>query len=71
MRRRAFVMALIAAVSFSSARADAQGPGRQTRQETSMKDHPFLGDWTANIAKSKPSRDYAFKSATLRVDLTG
>jgi hypothetical protein len=66
-----FVLALITAMSVLEIRvgSDAQGP--QTHEARSIKDQPLLGDWTANTAKSRLSPDYAFKSATLRIDLSG
>jgi hypothetical protein len=71
MRGATFVLALMTAVSVSEIHVGSQGPDRQIREERSMKGQPLVGDWTANIAKSKLSPDSAFKSVTLRVDLSG
>jgi hypothetical protein len=33
--------------------------------------NPFVGDWTANLAKSKQDPNYQFQSVTLRVAVAG
>ncbi len=38
------------------------------RQES--RENPFVGSWTANLAKSKPHPNYQIKSATLTISVT-
>ena len=71
MRGATFVLVLNAAASVPEIRVGSQNPDRRSREEKSMKDQPLVGEWTADIGKSKPSPDYAFKRATLRIDLAG
>jgi hypothetical protein len=70
MSSATLVLALMAAVSASEIRVGSQGPDREVRQERSVRDQPLVGEWTANIAKSRLSPDHAFKSAILRVELS-
>ena len=71
MRGAVFVVALLTTVGVSELRVESQGTARQIRTEASMKDQPLVGEWFANVAKSKLSPDYAFQTATLRIDLAG
>jgi len=71
MRGAVFAVALLTTLSTSEVRVDAQGTACQIGKEASVKDQPFVGEWIANVAKSKPSPDYAFQTATLRIDQAG
>src|SRR5687767_13751088 len=48
-----------------------QASQEQIRPGTAVKDSPFVGNWIANLPKSKPHPSSQYQSVTLEISVTG
>lgn len=66
--RHGFLLFLLVVVAVADSQAVmARSSGDRSSQGAQVADHPFAGNWIANLSKSRQHPDYRFTSATLEI----